>query len=68
MLEILKRFIREEVERNLRWSAGFFGGGNIGKSQKGTVVSPLGGEEQNLEDLEKIHAKEKQKNRVSKIK
>lgn len=41
-VEELKVFIREEVERNLRWSAGFFGGGNISKGRKGTIVPPPG--------------------------
>ena len=41
-LSELKKIIREEVERNMRWSAGFFMGGNIGKGRKGTIVPPPG--------------------------
>lgn len=45
----LRQIIREEVERNMRWSAGFFTGGGISKGRKGTVTPPpgLGSEEEN---------------------
>jgi hypothetical protein len=39
-LSDLRRIIREEVERNLRWTAGFFGG-NL--SQPSTLHTPLPG-------------------------
>jgi hypothetical protein len=61
MLKVLKQFIQEEVERNMRWTAGIFGGGNIGKSRKGTVVPPPGlGEE-----TEEQNGKKEQTHRVA---
>lgn len=44
----LKQIIREEVERNNRWLAGFFMGGGISKGRKGTIIPPpgLGAEEE----------------------
>jgi hypothetical protein len=60
MINLLKDFIKEEVERNLRWSAGFYGGGNIGKGRKGSIVPPPGlGSEKEQTD-EKNGKKEQQ--------
>ena len=44
----LRQIIREEVERNNRWLAGFFTGGGISKGRKGTIIPPdgLGDEEE----------------------
>jgi hypothetical protein len=67
MQKLLRQFIKEEVERNMRWMAGFFGGGNIGKSRKGNIVPPpgLGLEtEDNEETEEQNNGKEKQANQV----
>jgi hypothetical protein len=64
MLKVLKQFIKEEVERNMRWTAGIFGGGNIGKSRKGTVVPPPGlGEDP--EETEEQNGKKEQTHRVA---
>ena len=41
-LSELKKIIREEVERNLRWSAGYFGG-DLSNPQKGINYVPLQG-------------------------
>ena len=38
--EALREFIREELDRLLRRSAGFFGGMNIGKESGETVFAP----------------------------
>ena len=56
----LKKLISEEVERNMRWSAGMFMGGGISKSNKGVVEPPPGlGDESETEDTEKDYGKEK---------
>ena len=39
-LRRLREIIREEVDRNLRWSAGFFGGGQSGGIEGGSGASP----------------------------
>ena len=39
-LSELRKIIREEVERNLRWSAGYFGG-DLSSPQKGINYVPL---------------------------
>ena len=52
-LELLRIIIKEEVERNLRWSSGFFGG--VGsRSRKGTEIPPpgLGTEEEEYVEKE----------------
>lgn len=41
--KLLRLWLREEVERNLRWSAGFGGGGGSGRHRKGTDVPPGAG-------------------------
>jgi|688.fasta_scaffold01425_18 hypothetical protein len=41
-LSELRKIIREEVERNLRWSAGYFGG-DLSSPQKGINYVPLQG-------------------------
>jgi len=54
----LRKLIKEEVFRNLAWSAGFFGSGLNGASSNtssGTATVPpgLGDEEENIENEEK---------------
>lgn len=39
-IQKLKQLIRDQVERNLRWSAGFFTGGGISRPRKGVVQPP----------------------------
>jgi hypothetical protein len=61
----LKKLIREEVERNMRWSAGFFMGGNISKGRKGVIPPPpgLGARAEDEED-EQYYGKEEQEEPV----
>lgn len=63
MQTLLRQFIREEVERNMRWMAGFFGGLNIGKPRKGNILPPPGlglDSEDNEETEEQNNGKENQ--------
>ena len=41
-LGALRKIIKEEVERNLRYTAGFFGG-SLSQPRKGIVYKPLPG-------------------------
>lgn len=53
-LRQLRSLIHEEVERNMRWSAGFCGGLGIGGTRQGTKFHPQGlgdeGEETKTEE------------------
>lgn len=49
----LRKIIREEVERNLRWSAGYFGG-DLSSPQKGINYVPLQGLGSSTEEKNKI--------------
>ncbi len=52
-LSELRKIIREEVERNLRWSAGYFGG-DLSSPQKGINYVPLQGLGSSTEEKNKI--------------
>lgn len=53
-LQLLRYLIREEVEKNLRWSAGYFSIGGAGRPRKGTEFPPQGlGDEEENEEKEK---------------
>jgi hypothetical protein len=41
-LGLLRKLISEEVERNMRWSAGMFSGGLSGKGSGAVVAPPPG--------------------------
>ena len=46
----LRKIIREQVGRNVEWSAGFFGGGAIsGAPNRGTAPPGLGDEDSEIE-------------------
>lgn len=59
----LKKIIKDEVERNNRWLAGFFTGGGISQSNAGVVSPPpgLGDESEKEEELDKRYEKEQEK-------
>jgi hypothetical protein len=62
-LKELRKMIREEVERNMRWSAGFFGGGIDGAGHKGDPLLPTGTNPLpglGSEDEEETYGKEEQ--------
>ena len=71
--ELLRLIVAEEVERNLRWSAGFFGGEGIGSVRKGAVVPPmgLGGNGQDIEhgkeEQEQVGARHRRKRRRTRV-
>jgi len=52
-IDVLRKIIREEIERNMRWSAGMFGG--VGsRTRKGNILPPQGlGSEKTEEDDKK---------------
>jgi len=61
-LSVLRKIIKEEVERNLRWSAGYIGGG-ISNPRKLNAISPvhmlgteIENEDKELENYEKEEA------------
>lgn len=58
----LRKLIREEVERNMRWSAGMFGGGLSKGTGKGVIEPPPGlGNETNSEEFDSLeYGKEEQ--------
>lgn len=58
----LRTWIREEVERNMRWSAGFFVGGGISGSDKGIVPPPPGLGDEEEQDIDNSDYEEQQKN------
>ena len=61
-LKELRAIIREEVERNMRWSAGFFSIGGAGHPRKGTEFPPQGlGDEEPQGEQEKEHEEEEEK-------
>lgn len=59
-IEKLKKIIRDQVERNLRWSAGFFVGGGIDKSRKGVIPPPSGLGSAETDNIETIDDYEKE--------
>jgi hypothetical protein len=52
-LSELRRIVREEVERNLRWSAGYFGG-DLSSPNKGINYAPLQGLGSSTEEKNEI--------------
>ena len=65
-LSELRKIIREEVERNLRWSAGYFGG-DLSQPSKGINYAPLQGlgSSTEEEDIEHEYEKEEDFERIS---
>lgn len=63
----LKKIIKDEVERNNRWLAGFFVGGGISQSNAGVLAPPpgLGDEQEQEEELDKKYEKEQEKSQSS---
>lgn len=62
-IDNLRRIIKEEIERNLRWSAGMFGGVG-GRSRKGSMLPPPGlGNEKEIEK----DVKEKEEQRFTQV-
>lgn len=65
-MHLLKLLVREEVERNLRWSAGYFSIGGAGHPRKGMEFPPQGlGDEEGIEEKEKEHGKEQEEEQWS---
>jgi len=60
-LSLLKIMIREEIQRNLRLSAGFYPGGLSGTASSGTEITPPGlGDEKKKEGKKKENVEEEE--------